>query len=205
MPKNPQFDTYIAKAAPFAQPILNHLRALVHATCPEASEEMKWSSPCFTYHGKMLCSMAAFKAHMAFGFWHQEMEKVIAKETGVDKGDQAMGLLGRIEKREDLPSDAKLRGYIKHAMELTDAGTPARPKGPVKKKPEAKAPPDLTARLKTSKKAATTWESFSPSHRREYIEWITEAKRAETREQRLETTLEWLVAGKQRNWKYQNC
>ena len=105
----------------------------------------------------------------------------------------------------DLPPDAKLRSYIQRAMELTDAGTPARPRPVAKKKPEAVVPPELAEGLKRNRKAAATWENFSPSHRREYIEWITEAKRPETREQRLETTLEWLAEGKQRNWKYMNC
>jgi uncharacterized protein YdeI (YjbR/CyaY-like superfamily) len=203
MTKNPRFDAYIAKAAPFAPPILKHLRALVHEACPEAEEEMKWSNPSFIYHGKILCSMAAFKAHAIFGFWHQGLEKQIAKDTG--RTGDAMGLMGRIETLKDLPSDAKLRGYLKRAMELTDTGVPARPRPAGKKKPEAKVPPDLAARLKQSKKAAATWEKFSPSHRREYVEWITEAKRDETREQRLETTLEWLAEGKSRNWKYAAC
>ncbi len=204
MPKNPRFDTYIAQAAPFAQPILKHLRARVHAASPGIDEEIKWSHCCFTYRGKMLCNMAAFKAHVAFGFWHQEMEKRVAEGAGVDKVGDAMGLLGRITTLADLPGDAKLRGYIKQAIALNEAGTPARPRA-TKKKPEAKVPPDLAARLQASKPAATTWENFSPSHRREYVEWITEAKRPETREQRLETTLEWLAAGKPRNWKYAAC
>ncbi len=202
---NPKFDAYIAKAAPFAQPILKHLRDLVHAQCPAVAEEIKWGMPAFMYQEKMLCSMAAFKAHMAFGFWHQDMEKLIAKEHGGGQVGEAMGLLGRIAKREDLPNDATLRRYIKQAMAMTDAGTPARPRPAAKKKPEAAVPPDLAAGLKRSRKAATAWENFSPSQRREYVEWITEAKRPETREQRLETTLEWLAEGKSRHWKYQNC
>jgi uncharacterized protein YdeI (YjbR/CyaY-like superfamily) len=206
MPKTlPQFDAYIADAPAFARPILQHLRAVVHAACPDCVEAIKWSHLTFLYQDKMLCSMAAFKAHVTFGFWHQEMEKLIAREMPKGKTGEAMGLLGRITKRDDLPSDATLRGYIVHAMKLTETGAPARPRAPGKKKPEAKTPPDLAARLKANKKAAATWETFAPSHRREYIEWITEAKRPETREHRLETTLEWLAEGKQRNWKYQNC
>ncbi len=204
-PLNPRFDAYRATAAPFAQPILSHLRKLVHAECPAAEEEIKWGMPAFMYQGKMLCHMAAFKAHVAFGFWHQDMEKLIAKEQGAGQVGAAMGLLGRIARREDLPGDAKLRRYIKQAIALTDAGTPARPRPAAKQKPEAVVPPDLAAGLKRGRKASTTWEGFSPSHRREYVEWITEAKRPETREQRLETTLEWLAEGKSRNWKYQNC
>ena len=124
---NPKFDDYIAQAAPFAQSMLSHLRKLVHAACPPVKEEIKWGMPAFTYQGKMLCHMAAFKAHLAFGFWHQDMEKLIAKEQGAGRIGEAMGMLGRITRREDLPGDATLRRYIKQAMALTDAGTPARP------------------------------------------------------------------------------
>ena len=203
--QDPRVDAYIAKSAAFAQPVLKHLRALVHATCPEAEEAMKWSFPCFQYHGKILCSMAAFKAHMTFGFWHQAMEKIVAQDGAGDRAGEAMGVMGRITRRADLPSDAKLRGYIKQAMELADSGTPARPRPTGAKKPEAKVPPELAAQLKKDKKAATTWENFSPSCRREYVEWITEAKRPETRAQRLATTMGWLAEGKSRHWKYQNC
>src|SRR5436305_1936379 len=135
--RNPKFDAYIAEASPFAQPILRHLRALVHEACPEATEEIKWSNPCFGYHGKILCMMPAFKAHLAFGFWHRDMQKFVAADLDAKKKD-GLGALGRIEKLADLPSDAKLRGYIKRAMELTDSGTAARAKP--KAKPEAKVP-----------------------------------------------------------------
>jgi uncharacterized protein YdeI (YjbR/CyaY-like superfamily) len=202
MPKNldPRIDDYIAKAAPFAQPILKQLRALVHRACPAAQETLKWSMPHFTYNDKILCSMAAFKAHCAFGFWHQGMERELGASA---KSDEAMGLLGRITSRSDLPSDAIMIGYIKRAADLHDSGTPARP--PKKAKPEIAPPADLLAALKKNKAAATAFENFSPSHRREYVEWIVEAKRDETRQKRLATTLEWLAEGKSRHWKYTNC
>jgi uncharacterized protein YdeI (YjbR/CyaY-like superfamily) len=200
---DPRVDAYIARAAPFAQPILQHLRALVHEACPTATETMKWSMPHFEHAGKILCGMAAFKAHCTFGFWHKGMEKVV-KTNGA--AEQAMGTFGRITSLKDLPADKTMIGYVRAAVKLNESGAPGRPRpaatGPKKDLP---VPEDLAAALKKSKTAAKTFAEFSPSHRKEYIEWITEAKRAETRAKRLETTLEWLGEGKARHWKYQNC
>jgi uncharacterized protein YdeI (YjbR/CyaY-like superfamily) len=198
--KDPRVDRYIAEAAPFARPILQHLRKLVHQACPEAEEAMKWSSPFFMYRGKMLCFMAAFKAHMALGFWGPAMKKVLAADGHAKDG---RGLLGRITSRADLPSDKALLGYIRTARKFHDAGLTVRPKP--KPKPALPVPADLADALRHNKKAAAAWADFSPSCRREYIEWITEAKRPETREQRLLTTIEWTAEGKKRNWKYENC
>lgn len=199
--KDPRVDAYIAKAAPFAQPILKHLRKLVHQGCPAVTEDIKWGMPSFMYQGKILCGIAAFKAHTTFGFWHQGMEQLLKAELG--KTGEAMGLLGKITSLDDLPADKKMIGYIKTAVTLHDSGTAARPK--TKARPELPVPADLADALKRSKKAAATWAGFAPSHKREYIEWITEAKRPETRETRLLTTIEWVAEGKQRHWKYQNC
>ena len=196
-----RIDAYIARSAPFAQPILKHLRKMVHAACPDAGETIKWGMPSFIYRGKILAGMAAFKAHAAFGFWHRGMEKLMGKEIG--KTYDAMGLMGRITSRKDLPSDKVLVHYIRTAIKLHDSGAPARVKS--KPKPALPAPADLAAALKKNKKAAAAWADFSPSCRREYIEWITEAKRPETRASRLATTLQWTAAGKPRNWQYMNC
>ena len=198
---DPRVDDYIAEAAPFAQPILKHLRKLIHQGNPEVEETIKWSFPFFTYHGKLFCSLAAFKAHAAFGLHHVGMQKLLARE--VDKTDEAMGLLGRLTSLKDLPSDKVLLGYIRTARKLHDTGAPSRPKP--KARPVLPVPADLAAALKRSKQAAANWAGFSPSARRDYIEWITEAKRDETRATRLATTIEWLAAGKSRNWKYMNC
>ena len=197
---DPRIDAYIAKSAAFATPILRHLRALVHRACPEATETVKWSCPSFEHHG-ILCGMAAFKAHCTFGFWHQGMTEVLGRDGG--KADDAMGSLGRITSLADLPSDSAMLRYIKQAAKLNASATPARPAP--KAKPTLAVPADLAAALKRSKAATATWEKFSSSHRREYIEWITEAKREATREARLATTLEWLAEGQSRNWKYANC
>jgi uncharacterized protein YdeI (YjbR/CyaY-like superfamily) len=197
---DPRVDAYIAKSAGFAQPVLRHLRALVHQACPAAEETIKWGMPSFTHHG-ILCGMAGFKAHCTFGFWRRGMTDVIGGDGG--KAEQAMGSLGRITRRADLPTDRAMLGYIRQAAKLNEAGGPARPKPkPTKALP---VPSDLAGALKQQAAAAKTFADFSPSARREYIEWITEAKRPETRQQRLATTLEWLAAGKKRNWKYENC
>ena len=192
---NPGVDAYIARSAEFAQPILRHLRALVHRGAPESVEVLKWGFPHFDYKG-MMCSMAAFKAHCSFGFWKG---KLILDGKGSEDG---MGQFGRITALSDLPSDAVLLSYIKKAVALNQAGVkkPVAPK-PVSKK-KLVVPKFFKDALARSKKARTTFESFSPSHQREYVEWVTEAKTEETRNRRLQTTLEWLTEGKPRYWKY---
>ena len=198
--KDPRTDAYIAKSADFAKPILTHLRRLVHEGCPAVEETFKWSFPCFMHKG-ILCSMAAFKEHCSFGFWKSEL--VLGEETGRRK--ESMGHFGRITRLEDLPKDNVLLGYIKKAAELNEAGIKQPKKAKAKPKGELEVPPDLYAALKTNKQAQSTFAGFSYSHKKEYIEWIVEAKREETRKKRLETTLQWLAQGKPRHWKYANC
>ena len=197
--KDPRIDAYIAKAAPFAQPILKHLRKLVHAGCPDVEETMKWSMPHFDYKG-MLCHMASFKQHCAFGFWN---DSVIAEQHKA-AGKDAMGNFGRITSLADLPSDEVLIDCVRKAAQLNDSGVkrPAARKAATPK-PALPVPADLAAALKMNKKAGAAFDNFSPSHRREYIEWITEAKRDATRESRIATTLEWLAEGKSLHWKHQ--
>jgi uncharacterized protein YdeI (YjbR/CyaY-like superfamily) len=196
---DPRIDAYIANSAEFAQPILAQLREAVHAACPQVEETLKWRMPTFMYHG-MLCGMAAFKQHCTFGFWKHEL--VVGKKQAGDV--QAMGQFGRITRLADLPSHKLLAGYIKKAMQLNEAGVKA-PRATPKHKPAPRVPADLAAALKKNRKAATTFAAFSPSNQREYIEWISEAKREETRAKRLATAVEWMAEGKPRNWKYMNC
>jgi uncharacterized protein YdeI (YjbR/CyaY-like superfamily) len=194
--RDPRVDAYIQKAAPFARPILADIRETVHASCPDVEEAMKWSFPHFLYKG-MLCSMAAFKQHAAFGFWKGSLV------TGSGKGQDAMGQFGRITKRSDLPSKKVLAGYVKNAARLNDEGVKA-PR--VLKRAAAKPiaiPGDLAAALKKSAPARAAFAALSPSHKREYLEWIAEAKVEATRQRRLAQTIAWLTEGKSRNWKYQ--
>ena len=196
---DPRVDAYIAKSADFARPILENIRDVVHSACPEVEETMKWSFPHFMHNG-MLCSMASFKQHCALGFWKG------ALIFGAERDREAMGQFGRITKLSDLPSRKELAGYVKKAMALNEEGAKVpkvrKPGLPRRTVPTA-PPPDLAAALKKNAKARATFEKFPPSHRREYIEWITEAKREETRARRLAQTIEWLAEGKARNWKYQ--
>ena len=191
--KDPRIDAYIAKSADFAKPILEHLREVVHTACPGVEETMKWSMPHFMYEG-MLCGMAAFKQHCTFGFWKGSLI--------FDEKKPGMGHLGTIRSLADLPPKKVLVSYVKKAAKLNEEGVQVKRTPKAAKKP-LPVPDDLAAALKRSKPARTTFEEFSPSHRREYIEWITEAKTDATRERRLATTIEWLEEGKGRHWKYQ--
>jgi uncharacterized protein YdeI (YjbR/CyaY-like superfamily) len=196
-----RIDAYIAKSADFAKPILTHLRELVHKACPAVTETVKWGMPFFEFNGSLLCNMAGFKAHCSFGFWNASQMKDANSRLQV-KERGAMGNFDRITTLKDLPADKAMMTYIKEAAALIEKGVK---KSVVKKapKPELPVPPELAAAIRKNKKAQATFEAFSPSHRREYIEWITEAKTDATREKRITTTVEWLEEGKQRMWKYQ--
>ncbi|MEO8001857.1 MAG: YdeI/OmpD-associated family protein [Arenimonas sp.] len=199
--RDKRIDAYIEKSADFARPILEHLRAVVHEACPDVEETMKWSFPHFMYHG-MLCSMASFKQHCAFGFWKA---KQIAELSG--SPETAMGDFGRISQMKDLPGKTVLKRLIKQAMAINvDPPLPsAEPKPKRNAKPPLIAPDAFVKALAKNKKAKATFEGFSPSHQREYIEWILEAKREETAKKRIESSIEMLSEGKPRNWKYMNC
>ncbi len=196
---SPQVDAYIAKSAPFSRPILKKIRSLFHKACPQIEESIKWGFPHFEFQG-VVAGMAAFKQHVRFGFWKGRLLGDPHKLFAV-MGKTAMNM-SRLTDVAELPSDKILLDYIRAAVALNEQGVklPARKK-PVRKKLLV-VPDDLARALISNKRARVTFEGFSPSHRREYVEWITEAKRAETRAQRLATTLEWLAQGKPRNWKY---
>jgi uncharacterized protein YdeI (YjbR/CyaY-like superfamily) len=194
---DPRIDAYIAKSADFARPILEHLRAIVHAACPEVEEGLKWSMPFFSYKGAPMCMMAAFKQHCGFGFW-------LSKEVTGGSDEDGMGQFGKLASLQDLPSTRQLAAYLKKAMALNEAGVKkARPQAAAK--PAPRLPDDLAALLAQKQHAAArrSYAGFSPSAQREYIDWIGEAKTDATRQKRIATTLEWLAEGKQRHWKYQ--
>ena len=196
--KDPRIDAYIAKSADFARPILAHLRELVHSACPEVEETLKWGFPHFMYDG-ILCSMAAFKQHCAFGFWNREVGA--AAKAGTKSGE-AMGQFGRITGPADLPKDSVVVRLIKEAVRLKDAGVKPRPQARPKKKAALRVPGYFLAALKKNKKALAAFEKFNYSQKKEYVEWLTEARQEETRNKRLQTALEWISEGKVRNWKY---
>lgn len=179
-------EAYIKKSAPFAQPILKHIREVVHAACPDAEETIKWGFPHFIYGDGTLCSMAAFKAHCAFCFW----KGALLRESGLKVSDEAMGQMGRLTSVGDLVSKTELGRLVKQAMKLNDAGI--KVVRLAKKRAPIPVPADLAAARAKNRKARPTFEGFAPSHRREYLEWVTEAKRPETRAKRLAQTIEWL-------------
>lgn len=198
--KDKRIDAYISKSADFTKPILNHLRALVHIACPDAEETMKWSFPHFDYKEEMMCSMAAFKEHCAFSFWKASLMKD-PKLLNNAKSETAMGHLGRITSLRDLPADKTMISYIKEAIKLNDDKVKIVKAKPVEKVPLI-IPDDVKIALKKNKKAQTTFENFSYSNKKEYVQWITEAKSEDTRNKRLTQAVEWMAEGKIRNWKY---
>lgn len=196
MTRDPRIDAYIAKSQPFARPILDHLRAAIHAACPDVDETIKWSRPFFEYKGRMFAALGAFKAHASLIVWR-------TGETGdaTTRDREGMGQFGKITSLADLPDDAELRRVIGEAMAAIDQGKPARAKKPPRA--ELPVPPELAAALAEAPHAKATFDGFSPSNRRDYCEWIGEAKRPETRAARVAQALEWLFEGKPRNWQYQ--
>lgn len=198
--KDARIDLYISKSADFAKPILMHLRELIHTACPDVQETIKWSFASFDYKGP-LCSMASFKQHCAFGFWKASLFKDKSLLSNAES-ESAMGHYGKIKSLKDLPSDKKIIAHIKEAVILNEKGIKLPPKNNSAAKKEIVVPDFFLKQLKKNKKALATFNNFSPSHKREYVEWITEAKTDETRNRRMETAIEWMSEGKSRNWKY---
>jgi hypothetical protein len=196
--RDPRVDAYIAKAEPFARPILEHLRALVHATCPDADETIKWGMPFFVSGGASLCHMAAFKRHAAFGFWrHVEV-------MGGGRPAEGMGSFGKLATLDDLPPKRTLAALLKRAAALNASGTkPVRAAAKKAPAPLPEMPADFAEALDRVPAARAHWEAFSPGHRREYLTWIVDARRAETRAKRIARAVEWLAEGKSQNWKYE--
>lgn len=200
---DPRVDAYIEKSADFAKPILNHLREIIHTTCPDVEETWKWSFPNFDYSGSTMLSMAAFKAHCSFGFWKAAL--MPDPDNILEIAERAaMGQLGKITSLKDLPKDTVLKKYIKAAMKLNEEGVkrPAASKVTTEEK-EALAPPaDFAALLKKNKAANKVFSEFSYSNKKEYITWIEEAKTEATRTKRMNEAVEWIAEGKTRHWKY---
>jgi uncharacterized protein YdeI (YjbR/CyaY-like superfamily) len=196
--RDPRIDAYIAKAQPFARPILERVRERAHAAVPEIEEAIKWSMPAYMLGGKIVLITAAFKAHTALDFWRGQELNSSHDSVG------AMGQFGRIKSLDELPSDAELDRLIREAAELSkNAPAPRKPKHAPKPPPQMHA--DFAAALDKAPRAKAAFDNFAPSHRREYLEWIGDAKRDETRQKRIATTIEWLNEGKKRNWQYERC
>ena len=205
---DPRIDVYINKAKPFAQPILHHLRELVHKACPGVVETIKWSRPFFEYKGAILANISAFNEHCSFGFWGEEIGAVLREANIIQDG--GMGSLGRITKVSDLPPNKQMLALLKQATTFIDNGTytspiAARHKVVKAPKPAPEVSAEFISALKANKAASKVFAAFSPSCKREYTEWIAEAKREETKQKRIQQAIEWISEGKQRNWKYQNC
>jgi uncharacterized protein YdeI (YjbR/CyaY-like superfamily) len=204
--RDARVDAYIGKARPFAQPVLIHIRELMHKAAPDLNETVKWGMPFFELNGVILGNMAAFKEHCSLGLWGPEMHAILGNDGA--KSNEAMGTFGRIASVKDLPAEKVLLGYFKQAAVFVTSGERRtslvrKPKKAVKAAPEV--PAELAAALKKNKLAAKVFEGFSPSCKREYVDWVAEAKRDETKQKRVAQAVEWMAEGKSRNWKYESC
>ena len=199
--RSPQVDAYIAKAAPFAQPILEKIRDAFHAAHPEIEEVMKWSVPHFQYKG-VIGSMAAFKNHVSWGFWKAQL---MSDPKGIlnAMGDKTSMGAAKVTSEKDLPPKKVMVEYVREAIRLNEEGVKIERAPSTRSASPVEVPDDLAVALKKDKKAKATFDAFSPSHQREYIEWLTEAKQDATRQKRLAIAIEWMAEGKSRNWKYQ--
>lgn len=198
---DPRIDNYIEKAQPFAQPVMNKLREIIHKACPEVQETIKWGMPSFDYMGP-ICSFASFKNHCSFGFWKTSLlknpEKYLQERSA--QGGEAMGNLGKMTSVKDLPPARVLIDFIRQSMKLNEDGIKVE-----KKKPETKViptPPELKKALDKNTKARFYFDKFSPSQQKEYNVWIADAKSEATRNKRIADAIEWISVGKIRNWKY---
>lgn len=195
--KNPEVDKYIKKSPEFAQPVLKHLRTLIHKACPKVTEEIKWHSPFYMYQGRVLCATMGFKKHCALIFWKSAL---IKKEKGA-KAKADLKLLRKITLLEELPPDEELAAYIQLAMHFNEPTTKLPPRE--KRSTPLKVPKDLMESLGANPKALATFNAFTPSKRKDYVFWIESAKTDTTRESRIETAVDWMAEGKSRNWKYE--
>ena len=203
----PAVDAYIAKAAPFAQPILERLRETVHKAVPDVEEAMKWSMPFFVYKGIILANMAAFKQHCSFGIWKENVQPLMKKAAAEKDPAGGMGSFGKIKSLDGLPPAKELKRILVEAARKIDTGERSTnwARTAPKKSVNIEVPEALASALKKNKTTAATFAAMSPSCQREYSDWIAEAKRDETRDKRVATAMEWISEGKKRNWKYENC
>lgn len=196
--KDPRIDAYITKSKEFAKPILEHFRELVHKACPDVEETIKWGMPSYDFKGPY-CMSPAFKEHCAIIFWKAQLMKDPILVTNA-KSETAMGHLRKIKSLKDLPKDKVLISYLKEAAKLNKEGAKLPPRSKTRKEPVV--PESFLKAIKKNRKASVTFKNFSPSKKKDYIDWVTEAKTDETRKKRIATSIEWLAEGKPRNWKY---
>jgi len=196
---DPRVDAYIENAAEFAQPVLEHLREIVHAACPEVVETIKWRMPMFEHKG-LLCHFASFKQHCAFGFWKHTL-----LFDGQDEPAKGMGSFGKLTSVKDLPSKRELTALVKKAVKLNEQGIARDSQKSKPVKPATEMPSEFKTALAKQAKARKFFESLAPGYQREYVEWIADAKREATRDKRIDQAIEWLGESKKRNWKYESC
>ncbi|MTI72130.1 MAG: hypothetical protein FH747_00530 [Stenotrophomonas sp.] len=189
---DPRVDAYIARAAAFAQPILREIRQRVHAACPGVEEAIRWGMPAFLHRGRLLCGMAAFKAHAALNLW--------ARDAGDSGAGGGMGQYGRLRSVADLPARRGFAAQLRQAMQRIEGGAPVLKRAP---RPPLPMLPAFAQALAAAPQARATFDGLAPGARRDYLEWIGQARRETTRQQRIAQAIEWLAQGKRRHWKHE--
>ena len=197
---NKKVDAYVNKAAGFAQPILQHLRSIVLDTCPEAEEDIKWGTPHYSYKGDHLCMMAGFKNHCSFSLYKAEFMKDEKISESVKAGKK-FGYMDKLTSLSDLPAKKILVALIREAMALNAQGV--KKVKPATDKPKLLAVPDYFENaLQGNPKAKDVFYTKSDAFRKDYLVWITGAKTEDTRQSRIDQSLEWIAEGKKRFWQY---
>lgn len=202
MQKDKRIDAYIARAKPFAQPVLRHVRAVVHEGCADVEETIKWGFPHFYFNKKPLVGMAAFKEHAALNFWRADQIPAL-KALRLSTEKKGMGTLGRLTAVSDLPPKKTLVSWVRTAARLATTDVAVAMSTPKKVRKVLRAPSVFVAAIKKNKKAWAAYSAFSQTAKNDYIEWIVEAKTDATRERRMAEAVRWMADGKTRNWKYQ--
>lgn len=188
---------YIEKATPEFKEVMIALRSVLNNPNFDIKEDWKWGAPNFNNEG-MICWLAHFRNHVGMNFFKGTLIKDkynLFTHYREEKGNRQLKFS---DINQIIPE--QIEYYIEEAIKLNQENIKV-----VKKEIDTSLPLDLETELNNNPKAKMFFESLAPSYKRDYIEWIEEAKREATRTKRLATTMEWLSEGKKKNWKYENC
>src|SRR5438270_1264994 len=175
----------LANAPEGTRPILVRLRRIFRQASPKLEEAIKWGVPCYLFKGPV-GGFAAYKQHVSWGLW--KSRALNDPEGLLGRGVSVMA--GKITKVSEIPPAAKIIALIEQVIALNEAGI----KSP--KPPEPELPADFAAAMKKAGKAARHYAAFTPARKWQYVNWVTQAKRAETRAKRIEIAVERIGEGK---------
>ncbi|MEO9802317.1 MAG: YdeI/OmpD-associated family protein [Reichenbachiella sp.] len=194
-----KIDAYLTTVSSEHRPVLELIRKTVNAVDDRIQEDWKWRAPCFSLEG-LVCWFVAFKSHVGLNFFKgaliEDIHNAFVESEDEDKGNRMIHFKSIDEVKVKVIQD-----YVKQAVLLNEQGI----KIDFPKRKTLETPDYLIEALNKNKKAKDVFESFTDAQRKDYIEWLVEAKREETRNKRMTQAIEWIAEGKTRNWKYMNC